>query len=100
MPGEEGALLAMAAAAAASAEPPSSLAPHGGPLKVGDQFYEKLVTSGNRWGFPTPQVPDYCPPPPAPAAPPAKRVPWWKSLCDPRWLLSVRAAAPLCRERG
>lgn len=61
-----------------------------GPLKKGPAFYEKVVTSGNQWGFPTPKLPPYTPPPPPPAPAPRKVVPWYQAFCDARWLASVR----------
>ena len=62
-----------------------------GEKKVEGVYSERILENGHKWGFPEPVVKPYVPPPPAKPEPPEPRVPWWKSLCDPRWLLSVRA---------
>jgi hypothetical protein len=64
---------------------PDGVASHG-------SFYEKQVTSGNKWGFPPKPLPKpFVPPPPAPRETPARRRPWWSFLCDSRWLVSLLA---------
>jgi hypothetical protein len=70
-----------------TARPHERLRPSHTPLS---SVVQKHVTSGNKWGFPVEKPkPKYQPPPAKPEAPyvPA---PWWKPLCDWRWLLAVR----------
>ena len=60
-----------------------------GEKRVQDEFYERLLENGHKWGFPEPKVKPYVPPPPAKEEPEVK-TPWWKNFCDPRGLISVR----------
>lgn len=71
-----------------------------GEKRIEDEYYERVLQNGHKWGFPEPKKEPYTPPPPPKPEPPVPRVPWWKNFCDPRWLLSVRARAESTRESG
>ena len=67
-----------------------------GEKRVEDEYYERVLQNGHKWGFPEPTTTPYTPPPPAKPEPPEAPVPWWKNLCDPRWLISVRCPPRTC----
>ena len=80
--------------ATARASAPVAVVNANGEKSIAGEYYEKHVTSGNKWGFPLEKPkPPYTPPPPKVEEEYVPE-PWWRPLCDWRWLLAVRGQLP------
>jgi hypothetical protein len=80
--------------ATARRDAPVAVVNANGEKSIAGEYYEKHVTSGNKWGFPLEKPkPPYTPLPPK-VEPEYVPEPWWRPLCDWRWLLAVRGQLP------